>query len=90
MDQAAINTFVLGAVVLACGVATLFFCRFWRRTRDRLFFFFAISFALLGANWLALALTKQDEVRTFLYLLRLLAFATILLAILDKNRSPKP
>lgn len=76
-----------GAIVMGYAVAGLFFLRFWRQTRDRLFLIFAISFWLLGAQRLALALTAQVvESQTGLYLLRLFAFLLILVAIVDKNR----
>ena len=76
-----------GAIVMGYAVAGLFFLRFWRQTRDRLFLIFAISFWLLGAQRLALALTAQMvEAHTGLYLVRLFAFLLILLAIVDKNR----
>ena len=86
-----LNTFFLGAAVMACGVAGLFFLRFWRRTRDRLFAIFAAAFWLLGLNWMLLAFTDPDAEtrRVILYTLRLLAFVLILLAILDKNRSAR-
>jgi hypothetical protein len=80
------NEFLLGGVVVACGVAGLFFLRFWRKTRDRLFLIFAVAFWTLGANWLALAFINADEVRTWLYAVRLAAFVLILLGIIDKNR----
>jgi hypothetical protein len=79
--------FMLGALVMGCFVAGLFFLRFWRKTRDRLFAIFAAAFWLLGANWLALAFTEVDEVKTWLYAVRLLAFILILFAIIDKNRA---
>ena len=76
-----------GAIVMGYAVAGLFFLRFWRQTRDRLFLIFAITFWLLGAQRLALALTAQVvESQTGLYLLRLFAFLLILVAIVDKNR----
>ncbi len=78
--------FMLGALVMGCFVAGLFFLRFWRKTRDRLFAIFGIAFWLLGFNWLALAFTEQDEVKTIFYAVRLLAFVLILYAIIDKNR----
>ena len=78
---------MLGATVMACGVAAVFFLRFWRKTRDRLFALFSLAFWLLMLNWLALAFTVRDEVRTALYAIRLVAFLVILLAIFDKNRS---
>lgn len=86
IDEKLLNRFILGAVVMACGVSGLFFLRFWRKTRDRLFAIFAIAFWVLGLNWLFLSFTQQDEVRTILYMVRLLAFIFILLGILDKNR----
>lgn len=76
-----------GAIVMGYAVAGLFFLRFWRQTRDRLFLIFAIAFWLLGVQRLALALTAQMvESQTGLYLVRLFAFLLILLAIVDKNR----
>ena len=86
MDQ--LNLFILGAIVMACGVIGLFFLRFWRRTHDRLFVIFAAAFWLLGANWLLLAFTdpKAETQRLLLYALRAVAFILILIAILDKNR----
>lgn len=82
------NQFMLGAIVMACVVAGLFFLRFWRKTGDRLFAIFAIAFLILGFNWLALSFTHPEaEIRTALYFVRLLAFVFILLAIWDKNRA---
>ena len=82
-----INHFLNGAIATCCLVAGLFFLRFWRKTRDRLFAIFAVAFWLLGLNWLALALTEQDEVSSVYYAVRLLAFVLILYAIIDKNRA---
>jgi hypothetical protein len=77
-----------GAIVMGYAVAGLFFLRFWRQTRDRLFLIFAIAFWLLGAQRLALVLTAQlIESHTWLYLVRLFAFLLIFLAIVDKNRT---
>ena len=51
---------MLGALVMACFVAGLFFLRFWRKTRDRLFMIFAIAFWLMGVNWLALSFSNPS------------------------------
>jgi hypothetical protein len=76
-----------GAVVSLCLVASLFFWRFWKETRDRLFAFFAGAFDLLALNYLLLALNpRTSEVRPYFYLIRLLAFLLIIAGILDKNR----
>jgi hypothetical protein len=83
-----INQFILGLNVMASVIAALFFLRFWRKTRDRLFCIFAIAFFLLGLNWLLLAVLRTNEEQTaLLYTLRLLAFVAILVGIVDKNRS---
>jgi uncharacterized membrane protein len=88
VDQQSINRFLLGALVMACFTAGLFFLRFWRKTHDRLFVIFALAFWLMGVNWLALSFTDpQAEFRPALYLIRLLAFVLILYAILEKNRA---
>jgi len=67
----------------------LFFLRFWRATSDRLFGILALAFLVFAVNRVILtALDDDDEARTLVYLVRLLAFALIALAILDKN-SPR-
>lgn len=76
-----------GALAAGYAVAGLFFLRFWRDTRDRLFLIFAVAFWILGLQRLALALTRDMmETQTGLYLIRLFAFLLILGAIVDKNR----
>jgi Ca2+/Na+ antiporter len=85
-----LNTFLLGTVVAMCIVAGLFFLRFWRRTRDRLFLMFAIAFWMLSLNWAALVFVNElNEFRTAFYVVRMLAFVLILLAVFDKNRKAK-
>jgi len=43
---------------------------------------------VLGVNRIALTFVQQtDESRTFLYVVRLIAFLIILVAIVDKNRA---
>lgn len=80
---------VAGAIVMGYAVAGLFFLRFWRETRDRLFLAFAVSFWVLSLQRAVLALLTAPvaETVTGLYLVRLAAFVLIFLAILDKNRS---
>ena len=78
---------ILGAVAMASLVASLFFIRFWRETRDRFFLFFAVAFGVDAVTRTILALgdlAKEHE--PFFFLARLLTFGLILLAIIDKNR----
>ena len=79
---------VSGALTLAYAVVALFFLKFHRRTRDRLFAHFALAFLLLAVQRLVLSLAGEwTEDSIWLYGTRLLAFVTIIVAIVDKNRS---
>lgn len=76
-----------GAVAMGWVAAGLFFFRFWRRTRDRFFLWFALSFWLEACNRVALGLTDATgEDAPGIYGLRIVAYGLILLAIWQKNR----
>jgi hypothetical protein len=82
------NQLLLGAIAMACITISLFFLRFWRKTRDRFFLFFAASFGVEGVNRAVLGLTSiPSEVEPFIYIIRLISFLLILIAIIDKNRA---
>lgn len=86
-DAATLADFLSGAVTLGYVVAGLFFLRFWRKTRDALFLAFACAFWLMGLAQALLALGGMPvEERSWVYLIRLAAFALILAAIARKNR----
>ncbi|PWC39830.1 DUF5985 family protein [Azospirillum sp. TSO35-2] len=79
-------SFITGAIAALYAVAGLFFLRFWRRTRDALFATFALAFALLALNQTLVALSGLErEEQSWIYLLRLLAFLLIIVAIVRKN-----
>ena len=79
--------FIMGAIAMASLIVALFFLRFWRDTRDRLFALFAGAFFLLGVTRLGLAASADSsEGNTSWYWVRLAAFLIILFAIADKNR----
>jgi hypothetical protein len=83
-----VTTLITGAIAAAFAVAALFFLRFWKETRDRLFAFFALSYLVLALNRAVIGLAIfQDNRGEYLYWIRLIAFVLILAAILDKNRS---
>ena len=78
---------IAGALAAGYLVAGLFFARFWSRTRDRLFVMFAMAFWLLAIQRITIVLSDRWlEDATPLYVLRLVAFLLILVAIIDKNR----
>ena len=79
--------FLSGCITTGFIVVGLFFLRFWKRTRDSLFIAFALAFWLLGLGQGLLTFTSLIvEERSWLYLLRLAAFALILVSIGIKNR----
>jgi hypothetical protein len=81
------HDFLWGALAMGSLTIALFFLRYWRKSRDRLFVFFAIAFAAMSANWIGLAFIDPGaELRHTLYLLRLAAFVIIIVGIIDKNR----
>ena len=78
--------FLSGAVTLAYVIAAFYFFSFWQRTHDRLFVSFALAFALLALNQLAVfVIGAADERGNYAYVLRVLGFGLILAAIVDKN-----
>jgi uncharacterized membrane protein len=83
------NEFISGTIFALSCVAGLFFLRFWRKTHDRFFAFFAASFWLMALHRVVLLLARNtNEHVVGTYLIRLLAFVLILVAIIDKNRGP--
>lgn len=84
------NTFMWGAIAMACWAIGVFFVHFWRTTGDRLLLLFGAAFWMLGLHWVALAVIgAADETRHYFYVIRLFAFLLILGGIIDKNRSSK-
>ncbi|UGB36890.1 DUF5985 family protein [Frateuria soli] len=79
--------FLSGAVTFGFFIGGLFFLRFWRRTGDKLFLAFSLAFGLLGTAQIVIAMTNvYFEDRSAAYLIRLAAFAIIIVAIGRKNR----
>ncbi len=84
------NQLMLGAIAMANLIIGLFFLRFWKKTRDRFFLFFAVAFVLEGINRVLLGLSQgSNENEPIFYLVRLVSYVLILIAIVDKNRINK-
>lgn len=78
---------IQGAVAMGCAVAGVFFLRFWQQSRDRLFLWFASAFWLLAISYVLLGLIPlATEWRVYIFVVRLLAFCTILYGVFEKNR----
>jgi hypothetical protein len=76
---------VSGALVMGYIVCALFFVRYWRQSRDRLFLLFSGAFALLAVQRLLLSVAEGTGSLVF-YGVRALAFTLIIIAVIDKNR----
>lgn len=83
--------FIRGVLFASYAVAGLFFCRFWRRTRESLFAWFAAAFWLMAVERLIMffANTSEDQY-ALVHLIRLSAFLMIIVAIANKNRTRRP
>ena len=69
-------------------VAGVFFLRFWRETADRLFAIFACAMWVLASSSVIVALVHPaGEARHYLFIIRLVGFALIIAAVIDKNRN---
>lgn len=86
-----IDAFMLGCIAMASLTASIFFLRFWKVTGDSLFLWFSISFLLEAAGRTALAIIGRaaSEGDPTIYVIRLIAYVLILVAIMQKNMGPK-
>lgn len=84
------NQFMLGTIAMGSAVAALLFFRFWRSSGDRLFFYFTLSFATEAFDRVLMALGRLDDTSTAFYLIRLLSYALILWAVVEKNLVRRP
>ena len=81
------SSVLMGAVAMASFVATVFFLRFWRQTRDVLFLLFAIAFGVDAMTRFILGLVHPtDEAEPLFYTARFITFMLIVIGIVLKNR----
>jgi len=85
-----IPNFLGGAIVFGYALIGLFFLKFWKRTRDAFFGYFAFAFFVLGIGRVIEAIVRTQEADApAVYLIRLLAFVIIVFAIMHKNLASK-
>ncbi|CAN5545757.1 hypothetical protein BH09GEM1_BH09GEM1_09290 [soil metagenome] len=90
MTNPDIALFLSGVLAGSYAIAALFFLKFWRQTRDRLFAYFSAAFGLLVVQRIVLGFTVGARVDPGVYyLVRLAAFLLILVAIVEKNRAER-
>ncbi len=82
------NDFFSGATAVFYFVATLVFLKFWRRTGQGLFLWFALAFGVLGLQPMIVgAMSLDSEQESQLFLLRLVGFLLIIVGVIWANRS---
>ena len=80
------SNFIQGAIMMGTAVAALFFLRFWKQTGDRLLAVFSLAFALMTLRRVVHLCAGVPETHVhYVYLLRLLPYALIIYAIVNKN-----
>ena len=85
-----LNLILTGALILGFWVGGLLFLKYWKTTRDGLFAWFAAAFWMMMVERALLAIVNpEDEARPYVYLLRLLAFSMLIVAVIQKNKSKR-
>jgi len=80
--------FLSGVLTMGYLVASIFFLRFHRQSGDRLFAWFSAAFFILAVQRVLVVALATSEYAEVVYVVRLLAFVLILIAIWDRNRRP--
>ena len=81
------NQLLLGGIAVGCFAVGLFFLRYWRSSRDRFFLFLMLSFWIEALNRVDMAVNHSwNEESPVHYVVRLVSYGLILMAIWDKNR----
>ena len=85
-EDPALVGYMAGAISAGFLAISLFFLKFWRRTKDGLFLSFSAAFVLLAVGQSVPVLAHiPSENLSQVYLLRLAAFLVIIWAVLRKN-----
>jgi hypothetical protein len=80
------TSFLSGMITAGFLVSALFFFRFWRRTGDALFAIFGLSFVLFAVGQsISVSFDFLHDDKTWVYVLRLIGFGLLLVAIARKN-----
>lgn len=91
--------FLAGISMATFAASGLFFVKLWKAAQDRFFVFFAIACGLLSIERVVAlfvqgvldssVVTPLPESTSWIYLIRLLAFLMIMIAIVSKNMHKK-
>jgi hypothetical protein len=81
------SDFINGGIMMTYATIALFFWQFWKKSHDRFYVMFSAAFGILALNRLMPTVPSPDEGLPTHYVVRLIAFVLIVLAIIDKNYS---
>jgi len=85
-----LNPVLSGATAFASLLASIYFLKFWRKTGDALFLFFAAAFAIDAAARFVLSVVQVTNASEPVYFIpRLITFSLIVISIIGKNALPK-
>jgi hypothetical protein len=85
------NQLLLGGIAVASFAIGAFFLRYWRSSGDSFFLFLMLSFWLEAGNRIHMGITSAwNEDRPVHYLVRLVSYGLILVAVWRKNRGRRP
>jgi len=74
---------------MAFLIVSVYFLKFWKRTRDRLFLYFSAAFFLFMLHQVIFEVSggmgSDHEKNAYTYVLRILGYCLIAFAIIDKN-----
>lgn len=84
--NAMVEGFLVGVVATASLTCSLFFVRFFRRTRDVLFLAFALVFFVEAATRVAtLSLARPNESSPWFYVIRAICYLMVVVVTVRKN-----
>lgn len=86
--------FLSGITVVTFLASGVFFLKFYRASRDPFYLFFCLACWLLSIERIAILMVigpakTSGETSPWVYLIRLIAFLLIMIAIVNKNRNQR-
>ncbi len=89
--------FLSGICMATFAASGVFFLKFWKASRDPFYLHFSIACWLLAfervvvvtLSYMLNLMTPEDESGSWIYIIRLVAFLIIFMAVLKKNQSAK-
>ena len=90
-------SFFSGITLATFAASSVFFLKFWKASRDPFFLYFCIASLLLAIERIVVVLlyyifewmSPEDENGSWIYIIRLSAFALMSLAVYQKNRADR-